>query len=105
MEIPKMRSESLLALGNSRGEQPHRSHLLRDPLSGRASRHTPQTRAVGLVVFDHKGRLVAADARAELILAGLGVEANCGGRLRIDARATSTAGTLGGWGLPEWLYQ
>src|SRR5262244_1104564 len=93
MEVANMRGESLLALCNSADEQPHPSH-----------RHTPQTRAVGLMVFDHKGRLVMADARAALIMAGLGVELNGGGRLRIDALDAGTAKMLDGSALPDWLH-
>src|SRR5262245_22725795 len=87
-----MRSESLLALSSSPDEQPHPSH-----------RQAPQTRAVGLMVFDHKGRLVLADGRAALIMGLLGLELNGAGRLHIDA-LDATAKTLGGWRLPDWLH-
>jgi AraC-like DNA-binding protein len=69
----------------------------------RPSLQAPQTRAGGLMVFDHKGRLVAADACAELIMAGLGVELNCGSRLRVDALDASAARTVRDWNLPGWL--
>src|SRR5262245_30776213 len=87
-----MRSESLHALRSSPDEPPQAWH-----------RHASQTRAVGLMVFDHKGRLVAADARAALIMALLGVELNGAGRLHIDA-LDATAKTMGGWRLPDWLH-
>jgi AraC-like DNA-binding protein len=57
----------------------------------------------GLIVFDHKGRLVKADARAEVILGAIGVEVNCTPRLRIDALNTGGAGTLDEIALPHWL--
>jgi len=87
-----MRSESLLALSNSPDEHPRAPHW-----------HTSQTRTVGLMVFDHKGRLVVADGRAALIMALLGVELNGAGRLHIDA-LDATAKTLCGWRLPDWLH-
>ena len=99
-----MRTESLLALRNSRDEQPHRLGLAPDALTRPRSPHTPHTRAAGLMVFDHKGRLVLADARAVLIMAGLGVELNGGGRLRIDALDAGTDKMLGGSALPDWLH-
>ena len=87
-----MRSESLFALSNSANEHLNPSH-----------RHAPRMRELGLMVFDHRGRLVVADALAELVLAGLGVELNGGGRLRINALDT-TAKMPSAWGLPDWLH-
>jgi len=55
------------------------------------------------MVFDHRGRLVVADARAALIMALLGVELTGAGRLHIDA-LDATATKLGGWRLPDWLH-
>lgn len=85
-------------------EREHRSHSGRDPLGKRSSSNAPETRTGGLMVFDHKGRLVAADACAELIMAALGVELNCGARLRIDALDTSAEKMHGDWDLPDWLH-
>jgi AraC-like DNA-binding protein len=98
-----MRSESLFAL-NPRGEEPHPSYPSHDSPSDPVSRHMQHAHAIGLMVFDHKGRLVAADSRAELLMAARGVHLNCGGRLRVDALATSTVDTRVGWGLPDWLH-
>ncbi len=57
----------------------------------------------GLIVFDHKGRLVKADARAEVILGAIGVEVNCTPRLRIDALNTGDSATPDEIALPHWL--
>jgi AraC-like DNA-binding protein len=75
----------------------------RDPLGEPGSWHGPETRSAGMMVFDHKGRLVVADASAELTMAALGVELNRGSRLRIGALDASDAKPSGGWALPEWL--
>jgi AraC-like DNA-binding protein len=86
-------------------EQHHRPH---DWLEKRDSWHPSKTRAGGFMVFDHKGRLVAADASAELVMAALGVESSRGCRLRIDALDTSESkpsayGKLPDWLDPEWI--
>ena len=63
-------------------------HELRQPyysLSQQRSWSPPETRSAGLMVFDHKGRLVKADTCAELIMAALGVELSRAPRLRVDA--------------------
>lgn len=57
----------------------------------------------GLMVFDHKGRLVKADASAEVILAGLGIHLTRSPRLRIDALDTSDPRPLSARELPDWL--
>jgi len=92
----------LLSGNNVRAEALRGPQPFPDPQDMRPSLQAPQTRAAGLMVFDHKGRLVAADARAELIMAALGVESNCGSRLRIDALDVSATRTLP-WDLPDWL--
>ena len=81
-------------------EEHHRSP---DWLEGRDSRHPSKAGAGGLMVFDHKGRLVAADASAELIMAALGVESSRSSRLRVDALDTSDAKASGDGKLPDWL--
>jgi AraC-like DNA-binding protein len=57
----------------------------------------------GLIVFDHKGRLVKADAHAEGFLTAMGVELNRSPRLRIEALDTSESGPAGNVKLPGWL--
>jgi AraC-like DNA-binding protein len=57
----------------------------------------------GLMVFDHKGRLVKADPQAKLIMAALGVELTRTPRLRIDALDTSDAEPSRQAQLPDWL--
>jgi AraC-like DNA-binding protein len=58
--------------------------------------------AAGFIVFDHKGRMVKADARAETALATVGVQLNRYPRLRVEALDTSGANASGAR-LPEWL--
>ena len=57
----------------------------------------------GLMVFDPKGRLVKADARAELIMAAIGVQLSRTPRLRVDALDASDAEPLRRAQLPFWL--
>jgi AraC-like DNA-binding protein len=88
----------------SRGDE--EEHRLRQPyysLSQRDSWCPPETRSRGLMVFDHKGRLVKADASAERILAAAGVELTRDPRLRIHALDTSDAKPPGDSELPDWL--
>jgi len=59
-------------------------------------------KARGLIVFDHKGRLVKADSHAELLLSAIGVEVNGSPRLRIEALDASDA-TADDAELPDWL--
>ena len=66
-------------------------------------RATPPAKARGLIVFDHKGRLVKADSHAELLLSAIGVEVNGSPRLRIDALDASEAKTTDDDDLPDWL--
>lgn len=62
-----------------------------------------ETPSGGLMVFDHKGRLVKADASAELTMAALGVELSRERRLRIDALDTTDAKHPRHSQLPDWL--
>jgi AraC-like DNA-binding protein len=57
----------------------------------------------GLILFDRKGRLVKADARAALTLAAIGIDLNLKPRLRIDALDTSGSRDLDNTKLPDWL--
>jgi len=101
VEPPTMRNGTV---GTRRVEEQHRLQPSHDPLNRQASRQPSETHAGGLMVFDHKGRLVMANAYAELTMAALGVELNRGGRLRIDALGASDAKGSGVDGeLPEWL--
>lgn len=72
-------------------------------LSQRDSWRPPETRSGGLMVFDHKGRLVKADTCAERILAAVGVDLTRASRLRIDALDTTDAKPHGDLELPGWL--
>jgi len=69
---------------------------------GCGAERAPKGGPDGLIVFDQKGRLVKADARAATILAQIGVELNCHPRLRIEAldAADAKADELD---LPDWL--
>ena len=98
-----MQRVPFLAHSNMRVEQQHRLQMSQDWLERRDAWHRPETRVGGLMVFDHKGRLVAADASAELIMAALGVESSRGCRLRIDALDMSDAKPSGDGKLPDWL--
>jgi len=64
--------------------------------------HRTSSAGAGFIVFDHKGRMVKADARAETVLATVGVELNRYPRLRVEALDTSDASADGAQ-LPEWL--
>jgi AraC-like DNA-binding protein len=57
----------------------------------------------GMIVFDHKGRLVKADAHAEFSLSALGVQLSGKPRLRIDALDTSNSKPARNVRLPDWL--
>ncbi len=57
----------------------------------------------GVILFDWKGRLVKADARAERTLRAVGVELNRTPRLYIDALDASGAKRDGHSVLPDWL--
>jgi len=62
----------------------------------------------GVILFDWKGRLVTADARAELTLRAVGVELNRAPRLRIEALDASDTrrdnhSTLPDWLGPDWI--
>jgi AraC-like DNA-binding protein len=79
---------------------PHRHVELRARQPGRDSANLVSG---GLIVFDHKGRLVKADAHAEVTLSAMGVELNRRPRLRIDALDTSDSKAAGNARLPDWL--
>jgi AraC-like DNA-binding protein len=57
----------------------------------------------GMMVFDHKGRLVKANAHAEFSLSAMGVELSGRPRLRIDALDTSHSESARNLRLPDWL--
>jgi AraC-like DNA-binding protein len=57
----------------------------------------------GLILFDRKGRLVKADARAALTLAAIDVDLSLKLRLRIDALDTSGSRDADNAKLPDWL--
>jgi len=99
-----MQRVPFLTDSNLRIEQPHRLPMSQDWLEKRDSWHLPEPSVGGLMVFDHKGRLVAADASAELIMSALGVESSPACRLRIDALDTSDAKPRGDRKLPGWLH-
>jgi len=71
--------------------------------SGRRSGHPARPGSGGLIVFDHKGRLVKANAHAEVTLSAIGVELNRNPRLRIDALDVSDANAPSNVALPVWL--
>lgn len=67
------------------------------------SGYPAETRVVGLMVFDPKGRLVKADAAAQGVLAEIGVQIDCDPRLRIDALDATGSGAERNPELPDWL--
>jgi AraC-like DNA-binding protein len=98
-----MQSGSILGHVSWRVEKEHRLRQWRNPLPKRDSWRPSETRSGGLMVFDHKGRLVMADASAELIMAALGVQLSREPRLRIDALDTCDAKPPRDSELPDWL--
>jgi AraC-like DNA-binding protein len=89
---------------HSQSDAEHR--LLRLPHyspSRQESRRSAEDRPRGLMVFDHKGRLVKADRCAERILATVGVELTRNPRLRIDALDTTDSAHDRDCELPGWL--
>ena len=70
---------------------------------GADSRLSSKSVSVGMIVFDHKGRLVKADARAEVLLAEMGVQLNRSPRLRIEALDTQAFRAASSAKLPFWL--
>jgi len=59
--------------------------------------------SVGLIVFDHRGRLVKADTQAEMSLSTMGIDLNGSPRLRIEALDASDSKAAGNARLPDWL--
>ena len=88
----------LVAASVSGREMERRARLLEHGLG-----YLTSTGSGGVILFDWKGRLVKADARAELTLRAVGIELNRTPRLRIDALDISDAKHDGCWVLPAWL--
>jgi AraC-like DNA-binding protein len=82
---------------------PHRQKEPRERQSSHGSEHPSRPGSGGLIVFDHKGRLVKADAHAQLTLSAIGVELTRNPRLRIDALDTSDSNAASHVRLPDWL--
>jgi AraC-like DNA-binding protein len=61
-------------------------------------------RADGLIVFDHKGRLVKADTRAATMLSAIGVDLDGSPRFRIDALDAADCSPADERDLPDWLH-
>jgi sigma-54 dependent transcriptional regulator, acetoin dehydrogenase operon transcriptional activator AcoR len=57
----------------------------------------------GLLFFDRKGRLIKADARADVSLAAMAVKLESKADTRIDAFSADSSAALGQPRLPEWL--
>ncbi len=66
-------------------------------------RHSSRAASGGLLFFDRKGHLTAADARARTSLAGMGLDPDLKGYRRIDALSMDSAPDLSEPTLPEWL--
>jgi len=81
---------------------PHRQTQPREQ-AGRDPVHPSGAGSGGLIVFDHKGRLVKANARAEFTLSAIGVELNRTPRLRIGALDVTDASAASRDKLPVWL--
>src|SRR6185295_7247724 len=56
----------------------------------------------GLLFFDRKGRLIKADARADVSLAAMAIKLESN-HTRIDAFSADSSAAVGQTGLPEWL--
>jgi AraC-like DNA-binding protein len=81
-------------------------HPRLEPSERQSEHHSepPATRGSGgMMVFDHKGRLVKADAHAEFSLSAMGVELSGRPRLRIDALDASHSESGRDLRLPGWL--
>jgi AraC-like DNA-binding protein len=98
-----MQHECSISHIGHRAEDDHELRRRYFSLPQQDSWRPPQTRSAGLMVFDHKGRLVKADSDAQLIMAALGVELSCTPRLRIDALDASDPQPLRDAQLPRWL--
>ena len=57
----------------------------------------------GLLFFDRKGRLIKADARADVSLAAIAVKLESKADTRIDAFSADSSSAVGQRGLPKWL--
>jgi AraC-like DNA-binding protein len=66
--------------------------------------HLSKVASGGLIFFDRKGRLIKADARAELTLATIGAESNLNAHIRIDALDVDASKHASDLKLPEWLH-
>jgi sigma-54 dependent transcriptional regulator, acetoin dehydrogenase operon transcriptional activator AcoR len=65
--------------------------------------YLPKIASGGLILFDRKGRVVKADARAGLTLSAIGVDLSVKPRLRVGALDLSAAKGADEAGLPDWL--
>jgi sigma-54 dependent transcriptional regulator, acetoin dehydrogenase operon transcriptional activator AcoR len=57
----------------------------------------------GLLFFDRKGRLIKADARADVSLAAMAIKLESKADTRIDAFSADSSAAIGQSGLPKWL--
>jgi sigma-54 dependent transcriptional regulator, acetoin dehydrogenase operon transcriptional activator AcoR len=57
----------------------------------------------GLLFFDRKGRLIKADARANVSLAAMAIKLESKADTRIDAFSADSSAAVGQPGLPKWL--
>ena len=57
----------------------------------------------GLLFFDRKGRLIKADARADVSLTAMAIKLESKADTRIDAFSADSSAAVGQPGLPEWL--
>jgi AraC-like DNA-binding protein len=99
-----MQDVSMLGRVSRHVEEEHRLQQSRNPLSNHDSWLRFDDPSGGLMVFDHKGRLVKADSSAQRTMAALGFELSREPRLRIEALDTSDAQPLRHSQLPDWLH-
>jgi transcriptional regulator of acetoin/glycerol metabolism len=57
----------------------------------------------GLLFFDRKGRLIKADARADVSLAAMAIKLESKADIQIDAFSADSSAAVGQPGLPKWL--
>jgi recombination protein RecR len=57
----------------------------------------------GLLFFDRKGRLIKADARADVSLTAMAIKLEAKSDTRVDAFSADSSAAVGQPGLPEWL--
>ena len=74
-----------------------------EPQERQAQRDSRRPGSVGLIVFDHRGRLVKADTQAEISLSTLGIDLNRSPRLCIEALDATDSKAAGNARLPDWL--